>query len=470
MIRLMTLGVLLMSASASSAQDPWATYRGNSQRTACTDNQPVTDQPVILWTQKGKDHFVAAAVPSANHLFVSGLGAFNVPNFFAFETSPSAKQRIVWMKSTPGLKLPTVSSPALAAGKLFFGDGMHQTDGAILHCIESEGGFPVWQYPVPGQLVHLEGSPTVVGGKVFIGGGAAGVLCVDSGKLTLEGRPMDAASIKKAIDLRWKLLQAKYADEKKANPDFAVPPSEDQLPKARPELVWQVGKDAWHVDAPVAVSQGKVLVATAFLDKEKVGDRSLVCLDAASGKEEWRKPLKLNPWGGPSVVGDVVVVSGSSIGYDPAKLKGAKGFVAAFKLKGGEEVWNKEITGGVLGCAALADGLAVFTATDGKVRALDVQTGERKWIYDAKLPFFAPPAIAKNRVIAGDIKGAVHAIDLETGAGKWIVDLGTDPATKAPGMIYGGPVVSGGRIFVATCNLEGPFARQETVVACIGEK
>jgi hypothetical protein len=52
---------------------------------------------------------------------------------------------------------------------------------------------------------------------------------------------------------------------------------------------------------------------------------------------------------------------------------------------------------------------------------------------------------------------------------KWKLDLAADPV-KAPGMVYGGPVVHGGRLFVATCNLEGPFARQPTAVVCIGEK
>lgn len=454
----------------ATAQEPWATYRGNAQRTGSTDGQPVADQPKILWAYKGKDHYVATAVPAGDKLFVSALGAFNVPTFTALSTDIKAPQRTLWTKSTPSLKLPTVSSPAVAGSRLIFGDGMHQTDGAILHCVEADGGFPVWQYPVPGNLVHLEGSPTVVGGKVFIGGGAAGVLCVDGDKLTLEGKALDAAAIKTALKERWQGLLAKYEEDKKKNPDFAVPPSEDQLPRAQPALVWQQGKDAWHVDAPVAIAKGKVLIASAFLDKEKVGDRSLICLDAATGKQEWKKPLKLNPWGGASIDGDVVIVSGSSVSYDPAKLKGAKGFIAAFKLSDGAELWNKELTGGVLSCAALSDGSAVVTATDGKVRAFDVQTGERKWIYDAKLPLFAPPAIAKNRVYVGDLKGAVHAIDLATGEGKWIIDLGEDAATKAPGMVYGGPVISGGRLYVSTCNLEGPYARQETVVACIGDK
>ena len=68
----------------------------------------------------------------------------------------------------------------------------------------------------------------------------------------------------------------------------------------------------------------RVLVASAFLDKEQLGDRALFCLDAKTGDIVWRKPLTINPWGGPSVVGKTVVVSGSTIGYDPKALKGAQ--------------------------------------------------------------------------------------------------------------------------------------------------
>ena len=317
---------------------------------------------------------------------------------------------------------------------------------------------------MPGHLVHLEGSPTVAGGKVYIGGGAAGALCVDPDKLTFEGKPIDLSSVKKRQQARWKELQAKYEQEKKANPDFAVPPSEEQMPKAMPTLVWQQGKTKWHVDAPVAVIGDKVFVASAFLDKEQVGDRALFCLDAATGNVVWRSPLKLNPWGGPSILGEVVVVAGSSIGYDPAKLKGAKGFVAAINKKDGSEIWSKEVAGGILSSAALANGVAVVAATDGKARAFALTDGERRWIYDAKSPLFAPPAIAKDRVYLGDLKGVVHAVDLGTGATGWTFDL------SAPGMVYGGPVVHAGRVYLATCNLEGPFARAPTVVVCIGQQ
>src|SRR5262249_14209368 len=160
---------------------------------------------------------------------------------------------------------------------------MHQTDGAILHCLAQDKGLPLWQLPVPGKLVHLEGSPAVEKGKVYVGGGAAGGLCVDMTRVTLNGKEMDLPAIQKLLEGEWKKLQDKYEEDRKKDPDFAVPPNEDQLPKPAPVKVWQVGQDKWHVDAPVAVAGDSVLVASAFLDEEKVGERALFCLNAKDG-------------------------------------------------------------------------------------------------------------------------------------------------------------------------------------------
>jgi outer membrane protein assembly factor BamB len=194
------------------------------------------------------------------------------------------------------------------------------------------------------------------------------------------------------------------------------------------------------------------------------------CLDAGTGAKKWRAPLKYNPWGGASVLDKTVVVSGSTIGYDPKALKQGKGDVSAFDLADGKPKWRKDLPGGVVSSPALAEGLAIVTATDGKVRAFDLATGERRWIYDAKTPLFAPVAVAGKVVYAGDLKGILHAIDLTNGQSRWTLDLGTHPDVQAPGMIYGGPVVHGGRVFVASCNLDGPHAGKATAVVCLGEK
>ncbi len=468
-MRICTALLFLLLVAPLGAVEPWATYRGNPQRTGHTDGKPgPTTMPKVLWVHKGQDHFIAAPVPAGNEMVLAGLGGFNVPTLFAFATDPAAKQRVVWSRSAPLLKLPSVSSPAVVEGQLIFGDGMHQTDGAILHCLRADRGGVLWQFALPGNLVHLEGSPTVVAGKVYLGGGAAGVLCLDTKALSLDGKAMSPADIRKTLDAEWTKLQAKYEQDKKTNPMFAIPPSDDQLPRASPKLVWQTGKEKWHVDAPVAVVGDRILAASAFLDQEKVGDRALFALDAKTGEQKWRTALTLNPWGGPSVSGDTAVVTGSNIGYDLKLLRGAKGEIAAFDVATGKEKWRKAIPAGVVSCAALAEGIAVTTATDGKVRAFDLATGERRWIYTTKMPFFAPPAIAGDVVYAGDLSGVIHAIGIRDGAVKWTLDLGKDPAVKAPGLVYGGPIVHGGRLYVATCNVDGPAARQPTVVVCLG--
>src|SRR5438876_1187023 len=121
--------VLSLAASGSPrlvAADPgdpgaWSTYRGNPQRTGNTDGLPGPAAPRVLWVHKSQDHFIAAPLPAGDRLYVSGLGAFNVSTFYCLAADPKAPKRVLWTKTTPYLKLPTVSTPALTDGKLVFG-------------------------------------------------------------------------------------------------------------------------------------------------------------------------------------------------------------------------------------------------------------------------------------------------------------------------------------------------------------
>src|SRR5262249_9115762 len=110
---LIVLGLFVM-ASRASAVEPWATYRGNSERTGCTDGKPGPAAPKILWVFKSKEHYVASPVPHGKRLFVSSLGAFNLARFACLDTEPAAQTRTLWSKSAPYLKLPTVSSPGIS--------------------------------------------------------------------------------------------------------------------------------------------------------------------------------------------------------------------------------------------------------------------------------------------------------------------------------------------------------------------
>ncbi|QJW95943.1 outer membrane protein assembly factor BamB family protein [Frigoriglobus tundricola] len=468
-LALLSLAFLLPATARAAEPGPWATYRGTPQRTGNTDGAAGPEKPAILWSVKSTDHFLAAPVPVKDGVYVAGIGAFNRPSAFLYPFAGKAAPTATWVKSAPYLKLASVSSPAVAGELLVFGDGLHQDSGGVLHCVNATTSKPLWQLVMPGTLIHLEGAPTVAGERVFMGGGAAGAFCVELDKATLEGKEYGLADVVKMQEAKWKELVAKYEEAKAKKDDFAIPPDDSQLLKFVPKKAWQKGEGKWHVDAPVNVAGDLVFVPTSYLDKEKVGERALYALKAATGETAWKKELTYNPWGGATVAGDLVIVPGSSVGYYYKELRGAKGDVTALDLKTGAQKWRKEIpTGGVLGCVAVSDGLAVCTATDGKVRAFKVADGERSWLYDAKVPFFAPPAVVGGVAYAADLGGTVHAIDLKTGTAKWTFALAKE--TGAPGMVYGGVTVHGGKLIVATCNLDGPFANKETVLVCIGSK
>ncbi|MFI5378043.1 MAG: PQQ-binding-like beta-propeller repeat protein, partial [Tepidisphaerales bacterium] len=436
----------------------WPTNRASSERTGNIDKKPGPTAGKVLWVYEGQEHYLASPVIAGDKLIVSGLGAFNTAALHALSLDPAANPRVVWSKKAPYLKQPVVCAPAVVGDRMIFGDGMHQTDGGSLHCIKLNG-TPIWQFPVPGALVHLEGGPTVADGKVFIGGGNAGVICVDLKKVTVDSKEMSSEEIETRNEKLWADMMKKYEEEKKKDPDFAIPPSEDALVRPQPKKLWQAGdgqggQKQWHVDAAVGVAGDSVLVASAYLDVEKQGDRALFALGTTDGKVKWRVALPHNPWGGPTIAGDTVLVGCSSVRFEPKDIPQAKGQVIAVKLADGSPVWQKDVPGGVLSPVTVAGDLAIFTATDGRIRAWNLKDGGEKWAYDAKAPMFAGVAVASTAVYAGDLKGVVHAVGLADGKPLWTVNLATDPAVKAPGMIYGSPIVHDGKVYVGTSNLE----------------
>src|SRR5262249_43170570 len=158
---------LLFVPTAVFAAD-WPTYRGNAGRTGNVDGKAGPAKPRVIWTKAStKDNFVGSPMATDKVICISALGAFNSGSLLALDASGD-KANLVWSKAPPLLKLPVVSSPVFAAGTVIFGDGMHQTDGALLRCVDAASGRLLWQHSVPGKLVHMEGAAVVADGKVYV--------------------------------------------------------------------------------------------------------------------------------------------------------------------------------------------------------------------------------------------------------------------------------------------------------------
>jgi outer membrane protein assembly factor BamB len=431
------------------------------------DGQP---KPAVLWAYKAQSNFLASPVPTRDGLLVPALGVYGTGAFYCLAMEQHPPNRVRWVKEDPYLKRPTVSRPAVNGGWIVFGDGMHQTHDAHLYCIEAGSGLPVWKLPVPGEVVHLEGSPAIEEGRVYVGGGEAGILCVDLRRVNIDGRERDVLEARDIVRKRWAEMARAFDAQKKKDPDFATPPSDQAMPKAAPRLLWQAGQKRWHVDAQVALVGGRVLAASARIENEGLGTRSLVCLRAADGTLVWEKPLAHNPWGGPTVAGESVLVGCSSIRREPGRVEEAQGEVVKIGLGSGEVQWRVAVPGGVLSPVVVRDGVAVFTATDGNLWALETATGKERWSYRSGNRFFAGAAVADGVVYTADLGAVVHAVRLEDGAKLWTLDVGADPAVQQPGMVYATPAVADGRIYVATCNVAGKSAGQPSAVVCIAEQ
>ncbi len=103
------------------------------------------------------------------------------------------------------------------------------------------------------------------------------------------------------------------------------------------------------------------------------------------------------------------------------------------------------------------------------MRAVDLKSGNPKWGTKCGAAFFAGPAVAGDAIYVADIDGVIFSLGLADGKSRWKLDLGADAAVKAPGMVYGSPIVHGGKLYLGTANLEGKWAGGDTVVVCIGE-
>src|SRR5262249_2531711 len=138
------------------------------------------------------------------------------------------------------------STPCLADGRLYVGEGFHQDKECRLFCLNADTGAKIWEFETSS---HTESSPCIVNGKVYFGAGDDGVYCL------------------KAAD----------------------------------------GREVWHfpglhVDSSPVVIDGRLYAGSGVGDR--LNTTELFCLDAATGQPVWRLPIDLPAFGAPTVAGN----------------------------------------------------------------------------------------------------------------------------------------------------------------------
>jgi outer membrane protein assembly factor BamB len=383
----------------------------------CSPN-PATPAVRLAWTfeppQRGA---LAAGVQlDARHVYLAAIRDNPFAPSGALYCLERATRRVVWTFTDGGSMLHTISTPCLAGGLLYVGEGMHANSACKLYCLDCATGRKRWDFPADG---HIESSPCVAGGAVFFGAGDDGLYA------------LDAASGK----VRWHF------------------------------------QDLLHVDASPAVAGGRLYAGSGV--SRRLRRTEAFCLDARTGRPLWRTPTDLPVWGSPVVAGACVFFglgNGRLTASVPPPARPA-GALLCLDAVTGKVRWRCPAGDGVLVRPAVGGRRAYFVSRDGFCYAADRESGTLAWKTDLGGPLVAAPALAGGRLYVAGGPGRVAA--LSTGDGKvlWSYDIARASQTRP--RLLSAPVVardpaSGARQILFGAELRNPVS-SAAVLYCLEE-
>jgi outer membrane protein assembly factor BamB len=350
---------------------------------------PAASGPRLVWAfEAPQPGFVVGApvvTPEAIYLAAGHPRGFHYRG--AVYALDPADGKAIWVYDRDGEMLHTASTPLVAEGRLYVGEGLHNNFACRLHCLDVRTGKADWSFPTSD---HIEGGPTLADGLVIFPAGNDGLYA------------LDAATGKEKWNFRADL----------------------------------------HIDSTPFVVGGRVYVGSG--PSRRFESLQVVCLEVGTGKPVWRTPVKLPAWGSPVVAGDGVFVGLGNGRLTEAHTSPAGG-LACFDAKSGAELWTFPVPDAVFGRPAVVGERVVFGCRDGNLYGL---TFDGKEAFRVALggPVMAPSAVDDDRVYAVAVSGRIVCVDAADGREVWRYELkerGGEPKC------YSGPSIAGRRLFVA---------------------
>jgi outer membrane protein assembly factor BamB len=317
-----------------------------------------------------------------------------------------------------------ISSPVIADGRLYVGEGFHEDPRCRLFCVDARDRQQLWAFQTDSQT---EASPTVMGGRVYFAAGNDGIYCIDAVK----------------------------------GPD--QPPLWRYPPEGYQGRLFRCGS--------TPAVQGNRLYAGSAVDRNQTkdkGETAIFCLDADTGALVWKKPVTLPAWAGPVLSdGHAFFALGNGDLIDDAdaedKTQKPAGQVLCLAMATGAEDWRYDVPNGVLDKPAVDAQHVYFGCRDGYVYCLGRHDGRLRWKVALDSPVVAAPVLARcpgytqtANVFAVATAGKVVCLNPDNGDVQWSLAL-----TDKEGMFAATP-----RILVS--RTEGGDRRQLYVAGSIG--
>ncbi len=348
-------------------------------------SQPAGVEVIWIFRPKGQDAIFSSPLVTEDRVYVAthSYGLTAKGRVYCVERATS---RLLWtFDDDEEMKPVSISSPCLADGLLYIGEGFHEDSDCKLYCLEADTGHKRWEYQTHS---HVESSPCVADGKVFFGAGDDGVICCDA----RTGREL-----------------------------------------------WHFG--GLHVDTSPAVVHQRLYAGSGYGPRYEV-----FCLDTASGQPRWRRPVDLPVWGSPRLVGDRVLVGlgNGDFLHDGDPPQGA---LLCLDAETGEVRGDYRVSGSVLMQPAVdADGRrAYFAARDRHCYCVDLREGKTIWKRDLGSPVVTAAALAGPRLYVAASGGQVACLRTDTGDILWSFDVSGH--AQASAQLFSSPTVREGRIY-----------------------
>jgi outer membrane protein assembly factor BamB len=332
---------------------------GGAALAALSGTRPV---PEIAWTFEAAEPGLVLSSPrvAGEHVYVSVAHSTPTGSSGAVYCLDRTSGAVVWSFNGAGRMKQVLSSPALADGRLYVGEGLHQDDRCRLYCLDAATGQELWRFATTS---HVESTPVVTLGGVFFGAGDDGVYCLDT-----------------AGKVRW---------------HFPGP----------------------HVDMAPAVAAGRVYAGSGH------GAHEVVCLDAATGALVWRTPTDQPAFGAPAVL-DGQVFIGTGNGKLNQSDRDPVGALLCLDGNTGRRLWRYEVGDVVFGAPVVAGELVCFGSRDQRSYGVDRRDGRLHWKQNLGSPITAAPVQSGNDLYIAATAGMLYRLDPNTGAIRWRLDLG----------------------------------------------
>ncbi len=378
------LGVLALAFAylgASGGVEAEAAVQGRAPDKAGGD--PVLHFKGVAWKFEAKDrgNFSSSPLVTDDRIYVGAFHQAGFSSFGAVYCLNRASGKELWKFDDGGEMKPVFSSPCLADGRLYIGEGFHQDFDCKFYCLNAETGQKLWDFQTTS---HTESSPTVAGGHVYFGAGEDGIYCLDA----------------------------------------------------------KTGKEVWHFTG-LHVDTNPTVVGHRLFAGSGYGTHAIFCLDTQTGKPHWmrRGPedgIDLPCFASPTATGSNQVFFGLGNGDFITSDPQPAGKILCVDSRSGETIWPHDVPDAVHGKPAVDSRRVYFGSRDGFCYCLARKDGAEIWKQELGSAVVASVVLGRCEscgacpgLYVAASGGKVFCLGPNTGQVNWMFPVGKSSQAEA---------------------------------------